>query len=112
MFSTPAYAQSADAAAATGPIAVIMNILPLVGMLVVFYFLLIRPQQQRLKAHQALIAGIIKGDTVVTSGGMIGKVTKVEDNELSVELAPSMVVKVVRNTITEVRGKTAANENK
>lgn len=105
MFSTPAYAQAAGAAgAANSPIALIMNLLPMLAILVVFYFLLIRPQQQRLKAHQEMVAKLQKGDTVVTSGGMIGKVKSLTDTEVSVELAPNMVVKVVRHTITEVRG--------
>lgn len=84
----------------------IMNLLPMLLVLVVFYFLLIRPQQQRLKAHQALIAAVARGDTVVTSGGIIGKVTKVADAEVSVEIATGVIIKVVKHTITEVRGKT------
>jgi len=66
---------------------------------------MIRPQQKRLKDHQALIAGIRRGDTVVTSGGILGKVTKVDDQELQVEIADGVRVKVVRGTVSEVRGK-------
>jgi preprotein translocase subunit YajC len=114
MFSTPAYAQAAGAPAA-GPEAFLLQLLPLLLILVVFYFLLIRPQQKRLKEHRDMIAGLRRGDTVVTSGGMIGKVSKVADDEVSVELAPSVTVRVVRHTISEVRGKgepVAANDAK
>ena len=106
MFSTPAFAQAAGAApnAATGPLALIMNLLPMLAILVVFYFLLIRPQQQRLKAHQAMVANLKKGDEVVTSGGMIGKIKTVSDTEVGVDLGHGLVVNFVRNTITEVRG--------
>ena len=69
------------------------------------YFLMIRPQQKRLKDHQAMIAAIRRGDTVVTSGGILGKVTKVDDQELQVEIADGVRVKVVRGTVSEVRGK-------
>ena len=71
----------------------------------IMYFLMIRPQQKRLKRHQAMIAGIRRGDTVVTSGGILGKVTKVDDQELQVEIADGVRVKVVRGTVSEVRGK-------
>lgn len=114
MFSTPAYAQGAVPAAA-GPEAFLIQLLPLVLILIVFYFLLIRPQQKRLKAHQEMIGALRRGDTVITSGGMIGKVSKVADDEVSVELAPNVVVRVVRSTISEVRGKgepVAANDAK
>jgi preprotein translocase subunit YajC len=114
MFATPAHAQ-AGAAAAPGPEAFLIQLLPLVLILVVFYFLLIRPQQKRLKAHAEMIGALRRGDTVVTSGGLIGKVSKVADDELSVELAPNVVVRVVRGTVSEVRGKgepVAANDAK
>jgi preprotein translocase subunit YajC len=66
---------------------------------------MIRPQQKRLKEHQAMIAAIRRGDTVVTSGGILGKVTKVDENELQVEIAEGVRIKVVRGTISEVRTK-------
>jgi preprotein translocase subunit YajC len=69
------------------------------------YFLMIRPQQKRLKDHQAMVAAVRRGDTVVTSGGIIGKVTKVDDQELQVEIAEGVKIKVVRSTVSEVRGK-------
>jgi preprotein translocase subunit YajC len=71
----------------------------------IMYFLMIRPQQRRLKEHQAMIAAIRRGDTVVTSGGIIGKVTKADDNELQVEIADGVRIKVVRGTVSEVRTK-------
>jgi preprotein translocase subunit YajC len=80
-------------------------IVPTVLIIGIMYFLMIRPQQKRLKDHQALIAGIRRGDTVVTSGGILGKVTKVDDQELQVEIADGVRVKVVRGTVSEVRGK-------
>ena len=115
MFSTPAYAQAAGGAAAAGPEAFLIQLLPLVMILVVFYFLLIRPQQKRLKEHQERIGGIRRGDTVVTSGGIIGKVTKVAEDEVTVEIAPSVTVRVVKGTIGEIRGKgepVVANDTK
>ena len=115
MFSTPAYAQAAGAAAPAGPEVIMMQLLPLVMILVVFYFLLIRPQQKRAKAHQALIAGIKRGDTVVLSNGVIGKVARVEDAEVGVEIATGVTVKVIKGMINDVRTRgepAAANDAK
>ena len=80
-------------------------IVPTVLIIGIMYFLMIRPQQRRLKEHQAMIAAIRRGDTVVTSGGIIGKVTKADDNELQVEIADGVRIKVVRGTVSEVRTK-------
>ena len=80
-------------------------IVPTMLIIGIMYFLMIRPQQKRLKDHQAMIAAIRRGDTVVTSGGILGKVTKVDDQELQVEIADGVRVKVVRGTVSEVRGK-------
>src|SRR5262245_9777314 len=71
----------------------------------IMYFLMIRPHQKRLKDHQAMIAAIKRGDTVITSGGIVGKVTKVDDQELQVEIAEGVRIKVVRGTVSEVRNK-------
>jgi preprotein translocase subunit YajC len=79
--------------------------LPFLLIFVIMYFLIIRPQQRRLKDHKEMVAAVRRGDTVVTGGGLIGKVTKADDDELQVELAPGMKVKVIRSTITEVRSK-------
>jgi len=75
-------------------------------MFAVFYFLLIRPQQKRQKEHKAMIEAVRRGDTVVTSGGMIGKITKViDENEVQVELAESVRVRIIKSTLADVRGK-------
>lgn len=105
MFASPAFAQAADSAAGAGgaPQGLLLQFLPLVALLVLFYFLLIRPQQRRLKQHQAMIGGLKRNDTVVLSNGMIGKVTRVEDVEAQVEIAPNTNVRVVKSMITEVR---------
>ena len=80
-------------------------IVPTVLIIGIMYFLMIRPQQKRLKEHQAMIAAIRRGDTVVTSGGIIGKVTKADDNELQVEIAEGVKVRIARGMIAEVRAK-------
>ena len=83
-------------------------------MIVLFYFLLIRPQQKRAKEHAAAIAAVKRGDTVVLSSGVIGKVTRVEEAEVNVEIAPSVNIRVVKAMIAEVRNRTAvaANDSK
>jgi preprotein translocase subunit YajC len=115
-FPTPAYAQAAGAAAAEqSPMTFLITLVPYLMILVVFYFLLIRPQQRRLKEHQARIGGMRRGDTVVTSGGIIGKVTKVAEDEVTVEIATGVSVRVVKGTIGEIRGKgepVVANDTK
>jgi preprotein translocase subunit YajC len=80
-------------------------LVPTMLIIGIMYFLMIRPQQKRLREHREMVAGIRRGDTVVTSGGIIGKVTKVEDQELQVEIADGVRIKVVRSTVSEVRGK-------
>ncbi len=115
MFATPAYAQAAGTAAAGGPQAMLLQFLPLVALVVLFYFLMIRPQQRRLKQHQATIAALKRGDTVVLSSGMIGKVVRVEDKEVGVEVATGVTVKVVKAMISDVRVRgepAAANDAK
>jgi preprotein translocase subunit YajC len=102
MFISPAYAQAAGGA--TEPL---MQFLPLILIFVVFYFLLIRPQQKRAKAHKELIANTRRGDRVVTSGGIIGTVTKVvSETEVMLEIAEGVRVRVLRGTISEVLAKT------
>lgn len=97
-----------------GIVALIVQFLPFIAIFVLFYFLLIRPQQKRAKEHQAMIAAVKRGDTIVMSSGMIGKVTRVEDAEVNVEIAPSVNVRVVKSMIAEVRNRTtvAANDSK
>jgi preprotein translocase subunit YajC len=102
MFITPAYAQSPFG----GSNDMFVQMVPILLMFVIFYFLLIRPQQTRLKQHRELISNIRRGDTVVTSGGIVGTVTKVrDDNEVEVEIAKDTRVRVVKGTISEVRVK-------
>lgn len=82
----------------------LVGLLPFVMILLIMYFLIIRPQQKRVKDHQEMIGSIKRNDTVVTAGGMIGKVARViSDDELLVELAEGVRVRVVRGTISEVR---------
>lgn len=99
MLISPAYAQAAGGGGFD-----LMAILPLVLIFVVFYFLLIRPQQKRAKDHKAMIAAVRRGDTVVTGGGVIGRVTKVfDESEVQVEIADGVRVRVARSTLSEVR---------
>ena len=82
------------------------SLIPLILLFGIFYFLIIRPQQQRMKARQAMVAAVKRGDTVVTAGGLIGKVSKVKDDgELLVEIADNVQVRVLKSTLTEVRSK-------
>jgi len=80
-------------------------LVPTILIIGIMYFLMIRPQQKRMKEHKEMIADIRRGDTVVTSGGIIGKVNKVEEHELQVEIADGVRIKVLRPTVSEVRGK-------
>ncbi|WCT74980.1 preprotein translocase subunit YajC [Sphingomonas naphthae] len=103
MFATPAYAQAAGGAASGGGAAMFLQFLPLVAIFAIMYLLLFRPQQQRMKQHRAAIDAVRKGDTVVTGGGLIGKVVKVDETEAEVEIANGVKVRVVKATISEVR---------
>ncbi len=99
--ATPAYAQAAGQQAGGYSFFIMLAL-----MFAVFYFLLIRPQQKRQKEHKAMIEAVRRGDTVVTSGGMIGKITKViDENEVQVELAESVRVRIIKSTLADVRGK-------
>ena len=102
MLITPAYAQAAGGGGGSA----LVSLLPFVLIFAIMYFLILRPQQQRLKAHQEMVSNIRRGDTVVTQGGVIGKVTKViDDNEIQVEIAESTRIRVVKSTVAEVRVK-------
>ncbi|MFT3986364.1 preprotein translocase subunit YajC [Aestuariivirga sp.] len=105
MTFTPIFAQAAGGAApGLGDFA--SMIVPLAAIMVVFWFLLIRPQQKKMKDHQDLLKKIAKGDTVITNGGLIGKVVKVvDDNELQVEIGENVKVRVLRAGISDVRAK-------
>ncbi|WP_374274273.1 preprotein translocase subunit YajC [Brevundimonas sp.] len=83
----------------------LIQFLPFIAIIVLFYFMLIRPQQKRVKQHQAMVSGIKRGDTVVMSNGMVGKVTRVEDAEAMVEIAQGVNVRVIKSMVSEVRTK-------
>lgn len=87
------------------PQGMLIQIAPILLLLVLFYFMLIRPQQKRMKDHQNMVAALKRGDSVVLSSGVIGKVVRVEDAEVGVEIAQGVTVKVVKSMITEVRAK-------
>ena len=111
LFST-AYAQAAGATAGGG-FGGLEQMFLIIPIIAVFYFFMIRPQQKKMKDHRALIAGVRRGDRVVTGGGLIGQVTKVvSDSEVQIEIAEGVRVRVVRNTITEVLSKTTAADSK
>lgn len=115
MFVTPAYAQAATTGVATGGIAdIFIQLMPILLLVVIFWFLIFRPQQKRLKAQQAMLSAIKRGDTVVTTGGIVGKVTKAVDGEdLEVEIATGVKVKLVRGMVADVRSKgEPVNDNK
>ncbi|MDX2259680.1 MAG: preprotein translocase subunit YajC [Hyphomicrobiaceae bacterium] len=104
MFISPAFAQGAPGGDPFGGLGVLF---PMILMLIIFYFLLIRPQQQRAKQHQEMISKVRRGDTVVTSSGFIGRVTKVPDgsDEIEVELAETLKIRVLKSTLMDVRAK-------
>ena len=104
MFITPAYAQAAGGAVANP----ILQFLPLILIFVIMYFLMIRPQQKKLKDHKAMVEALRRGDQVVTQGGIIGKVSRVKEGEqdVEVEIAEGVKVRVVKSTISQVLSKT------
>ena len=103
MFVSPAFAQDAGGAAAA-----FTSFIPLILIFAIMYFLLIRPQQKKVKQHQAMVAALRRGDQVVTQGGLLGKVTRVKEGEgeIEVEIAPNVKVTVIRSTVASVRSKT------
>lgn len=104
MFITPAYAQAAGGA---GGAAAFAQFVPLILIFAIMYFLLIRPQQKKLRDHQAMVGALRRGDMVVTAGGIRGKVTKVfDDADVEVEIADGVKVRVVKSTISQIVSKT------
>jgi len=102
MFITPAFAQGAGA----GGSDMIMSLLPFIGIFVIMYFLILRPQQKRAKQHQEMIKNVRRGDTVVTSGGIVAKVTKViDDDQIEIEIAEGVRTRQVRSMVSDVRAK-------
>lgn len=101
MFATPAYAQAAGAGSAFA------SFVPLILIFAIMYFLLIRPQQKKLKDHKAMVEALRRGDQVLTQGGIMGKVLKVNDDGiLEVEIADGVKVRVLRSSISQVMSKT------
>ena len=104
-FVTPAYAQAAGGAAANGA-EILMQMAPFGIILLIMYLLILRPQQQRAKQHEKMVQAIRRGDTVITTGGLVGRVSKVTDDaEIEIEIAPNVRVRQLRGGISEVRSK-------
>ena len=117
MFASTAHAQTPAGApaAAGGPLDTFGPFLLPVALFALFYFMVLRPQQAKAKAHRETLGALKRGDQVVLSGGIMGKISKVEETEVSVDIAQGVTVKVVRAMISDVRGPavpTAANEGK
>lgn len=103
MFISSAIAQTAPAAAAGGDVqSSLMGMLPLVLMFVVLYFVMIRPQMKKAKEHKAMVEGLAKGDEVATAGGILGKVTKLSDGFVSIEIAAGVEVQLQRSAVVQV----------
>ncbi len=104
MFISSAFAQTAPAAAAAGGDmqSSLMSMLPLVLMFVVLYFVMIRPQMRKQKEHRTMIEALAKGDEIVTSGGLLGKVTKMGDSYLGLEVASGVELQVQRSAVVQV----------
>jgi len=100
---TPAYAQGAGAGGGD----IFLQLVPFILIFVIMWFLIIRPQQKRVKAHQEMVKGLRRGDQIVTSGGIVGKIAKVvDDAEIEVEIAEGVRVRIIRAMVTDVRSKT------
>src|SRR5258705_13802306 len=101
MFITPAFAQGLG-----GNSDMFMSLLPFVAIFVIMYFLILRPQQKRVKQHQEMVKNLRRGDNVVTSGGTLGKVTKVvDDDQIEIEIADGVRVRQMKSMVSEVRTK-------
>ena len=102
MLITPAFAQGVP----TGGSDMLVSLLPFVLIFVIMYFLILRPQQRRVKQHQEMVKNVRRGDTVITSGGLVGKVTKViDDDHVEVEISDGVRVRQMRSMVSEVRAK-------
>ncbi len=114
MFASPAYAQAAGGAAAAGGTAALIGFLPYLAIFAIFYFLIIRPQQQRVKQHRAMVDAVKKGDDLITGGGIIGKAVRVTDTEVEVDAGHNVRFVVLKSTLADVkpRGLPAAANDK
>jgi preprotein translocase subunit YajC len=102
MFVTPAFAQGSP----LGGDNMLISLLPFILIFVIMYFLILRPQQKRVKSHQEMVKNLRRGDTVITSGGLVGKVTKVfDDEQIEVEIAEDIRIRQMRQMVAEVRTK-------
>jgi preprotein translocase subunit YajC len=107
MFITPAFAQgSLFGGGAGGDGGMLMSLLPFVLIFVIMYFLILRPQQKRVKQHQEMVKNVRRGDTVITNGGLVGKVTKViDDDQIEIEIADDVRIRQMRQMVADVRAK-------
>jgi preprotein translocase subunit YajC len=108
MFITPAFAQSNPLSGLFGGDSggMITSFMPLILIIVIMYFLILRPQQRKVKQHQEMVKALRRGDTVITNGGLVGKVTKVvDDDQVEVEIADGVRVRQMRSMINDVRAK-------
>src|SRR4029077_10639965 len=111
MFVTPAYAQGSLGAlfgggGAGGDGGMLMSLLPFALIFVIMYFLILRPQQKRVKQHQEMVKNVRRGDTVITNGGLVGKVTKViDDDQIEIEIADDVRIRQMRQMVSDVRAK-------
>ena len=83
----------------------LISLFPFIALFAIMYFLILRPQQKRMRLHREMVANVRRGDVVVTAGGLVGKIVKVEDAEVQVEIADGVRVRVVKTTLTDVRSK-------
>ncbi len=102
MFISQAFAQTAPAATGGDAASSLMNFLPIILMFVVLWFIMIRPQMKRQKEHKAMIDALAKGDEVVTSGGLMGRVTKLNESVVHVEVANNTEIQVQRSAVVQV----------
>ena len=109
MFVTPAFAQGSLGSlfgGAGGDGGMLMSLLPFALIFVIMYFLILRPQQKRVKQHQEMVKNVRRGDTVITNGGLVGKVTKViDDDQIEIEIADDVRIRQMRQMVTDVRAK-------
>lgn len=106
MFTTPAFAQGSLFGGVGGDGGMLMSLLPFVLIFVIMYFLILRPQQKRVKTHQEMVKNVRRGDTVITNGGLVGKVTKViDDDQVEIEIADGVKIRQMRQMLTDVRSK-------
>ena len=106
MLITPAFAQGGPFGLSGDSSSMIMQFMPLILIIVIMYFLILRPQQQRVKQHAELVKNVRRGDIVITNGGLVGKVTKViDDDQIEIEISDDVRIRQIRSMITDVRAK-------